>query len=189
MTDVKSLPLPDMPAGSQGSGEPVFLVVGKFRRSHGVVGEMLMEPITDFPERLQAGVTVYVGQKHQSHQIQSCRQSGSFLLIRLVGYDTPEEAGELRNQLVYVRADDRPPLPEGEYYHHQIIGLRVITEEGRFLGVIREILNNPANDVYIVQPETGREILLPALKSVILSVDLAKGEMLIHLLPGIIEGE
>lgn len=177
------------PTGSHKTGEPAFLVVGKLRRPHGVSGELLMEPYTDFPERLQAGVSVYVGETHQPLTIHSCRASGSMLLIRFSEYQTPEETGFLRHALVYVRTDDRPPLPEGEYYHHQILGLRVMSEDGRFLGVVSEILSNPANDVYIVKAETGRDILLPAINSVIRVVDLSRSEMLVHLLPGLLPEE
>jgi 16S rRNA processing protein RimM len=178
-------------AGSPVSSEPAFLVVGKLRRPHGLRGEILMEVITDFPERLRKGVKVYVGDEKSPMQIRSRRVHGQGLLMGLEGYSTPEEAGELRNQLVYVSAHDRPPLPEGEYYHHQLLGLRVITEEGLELGLLHEILSTAANDVYVVRPQPGAEgvpaeILLPAIESVIRNVNLERGEILIHLLPGLL---
>jgi 16S rRNA processing protein RimM len=174
------------PAGSPIEGEPVFLVVGKLRRPHGVQGEIVMEIYTDFPERLRGGVCVYVGDDHQKLCIQKRRSNNDTLLIAFDGITTPERAGELRNQFVYVRADDRPPLPEGEYYHHELLGLDVVSEDGQPLGKLVEILSSPANDVYIVRPETGREVLLPALKSVILDVNLVEKRMLVHLLPGLL---
>ena len=142
-------------AGSPDASEPAFLVVGKLRRPHGLRGEILMDVITDFPERLHKGVKVYVGDEKRPMQIRSRRVHGQALLMGLEGYSTPEEAGELRNQVVYVSAHDRPPLPEGEYYHHQLLGLRVITEEGLELGRLHEILSTSANDVYVVRPEPG----------------------------------
>jgi 16S rRNA processing protein RimM len=180
-------PLREEPtAGSLSSGEPVFLAVGKLRRSHGVKGEMVMDIFTDFPERLKTGVRVFIGAQHTEQRIRSQRPNGSSLLIAFQGFSTPESVAELRNQVVFVRADDRPPLPEGEYYHHQLLGLRVVDEGGQTLGKLVEILSSPANDVYIVQPEAGTEILLPALKSVILNVDLEQRVMRVHLLPGLI---
>jgi 16S rRNA processing protein RimM len=174
------------PAGSPLEGEPVFLVVGKLRRPHGVQGEIVMEIFTDFPERLRSGVWVYVGEDHQKLRIRKRRSNNDSLLVAFDGVMTPEAAGELRNLLVYVRADDRPALPEGEYYHHEILGLNVVSDEGQPLGKLVEILSSTANDVYIVRPETGREILLPALKSVILAVNLKEGQMRVHLLPGLL---
>lgn len=179
--------LSEQTAGSPGSGEPVFLVVGKLRRPHGVRGELVMEVITGFPERLRSGVTVYVGDHHKVERIRSCRSNGATLLVAFDSYRDPETSGTLRNQYVYVRADDRPPLPEGEYYHHQLLGLQVVSDEGRVLGKLVEILDTGANDVYIVRPERGTDILLPAIGSIIKAVDLVDKRITVHLLPGLVE--
>jgi 16S rRNA processing protein RimM len=187
-TDIDDASPVQEPAGSPLPGEPVFLVVGKLHRAHGVRGEVILEVITDFPERLHSGVTVYVGDEHRSERIRSSRTHSEGMLVAFDAYSDPESASGLRNQLVYVRADDRPPLPEGEYYHHQLIGLKVITDEGRMLGRLKQILDNTgANDVYVLQPEQGREILLPAIADVIRKIDLSRGEIQVHLLPGLLE--
>src|SRR4030067_3247840 len=99
--------------------------------------------------------------------------------------NNPESAGALRNQLVYVRSDDRPPLPEGEYYHHQILGLKVKTIDDRFLGNLVQILETGANDVFIIRQEQGSEILIPAIPDVICKIDLQEGEIIVNLLPGL----
>ncbi len=178
-------------AGSHGNGEPVFLVIGKLRRPHGVHGEILMDIITDFPERIKAGTRVFVGPQHEEQIIHSVRGRGtaSTLLVVFEAFNNPEEVGVLRNQYMYVRAEDRPPLPQGEYYHHQLIGLPVLTDEGQVLGVLSEILENAANDVYVVRPKQGADILLPAIDSVILDIDLQQREMRVHLLPGLLPDE
>jgi 16S rRNA processing protein RimM len=173
-------------AGSPVRGEPVFLAVGKLRRPHGVHGEMLMDVLTDFPERLHPGMLLYVGPKHQLLRLHGLRQHGSALLVTFDGYETPEKVGELRNHLAYVTAADRPPLPEGEYYHHQLIGLKVVSEQGENLGVVTEIFATGANDVYVVRPELGGEILIPAVDEFILAVDLERGEIRVHLSPGLL---
>ncbi len=174
------------PAEPSPDQKVLFLEVGKLRRPHGVKGEIVMDLSTDFPERLRPGVHVYVGEEHHDLRLRRVRPNNDTLLVAFDGFASPESVSELRNRYVYVRADDRPPLPEGEYYHHQIIGLEVIGEDGQSLGRVVEILASPANDVYIIQPETGPEILIPALKSVILEVDLQQGRMRVHLLPGLI---
>jgi 16S rRNA processing protein RimM len=174
------------PAGSPVEGEPLFLVVGKLRHSHGLHGEILMEVITDFPERIRQGKTLHIGESHQPMRVAGLRVHGGNLLLAFEGIDTPEAAGQLRNQWVYVPADDRPALSEGEYYHHQLLGLQVISEDGLELGKITSILETGANDVYVVQSESGKEALLPAIESVILTIDLKKGQMIVHLLPGLL---
>ena len=80
-----------------------------------------------------------------------------------------------------------PVLPEGEYYHHQLLGLVVIDDQARQLGQIAEIVTTPANDVYVVRRPAGPDLLLPAIPPVVLRVDLEKGEMHVHLLPGLLE--
>jgi 16S rRNA processing protein RimM len=173
-------------AGSPVEGEPLFLVVGKLRHSHGLRGEILMEVVTDFPERIRPGNNLYIGDNHQPMRIASCRVHSGNLLLAFDGIDTPEEVGQLRNQWVYVPASDRPPLSEGEYYHHQLLGLEVTSEEGAELGKITHILETGANDVYVVRSDSGKEVLLPAIQSVILNIDLENGQVLVHLLPGLL---
>jgi 16S rRNA processing protein RimM len=162
------------------------LVVGKLRRPHGLRGEILMDILTDFPERLLPGETVYIGENYRSFNIRTRRPHKGGLLVTFDPYHDPESVGSLRNLLVYVRTDDRPPLPEGEYYHHQLLGLHVLSDEGQSLGHLIKILDTGANDVYVVRPESGSEILLPAIDSVILNIDLERGEILVHLLPGLL---
>ena len=127
-------------AGSPTVGEPEYLVVGFLRRPHGVKGEIIMDVHTDFPERLKTGLTLFVGDDHQPMVIANRRPHASGMLVRFRGIKTPEEAGLYRNTWVYVPAANRPDLPEGEYYHHQLIGLNVITDEGCELGALVDIL-------------------------------------------------
>ena len=176
-------------AGSPPSLGPAFLAVGKLRRPHGVQGEIVMEVLTDFPERLRAGDTLYIGHEYSPMQLKNIRSQNRGMLVTFQGCSTPEAAGELRNQFVYVPAVGRPALPEGEYYHHQIIGLKVLTQQGELLGTIIEILETGANDVFVIRPSNGREILIPDTDEVILQIDLDKGQMIIHLLPGLLPDE
>jgi 16S rRNA processing protein RimM len=186
MTFAPPPPSDDRPAGSPPTGGPAFLVIGKLSHPHGVRGELMMEVYTDFPERIHPGVTVFVGSQYTPYKIRSRRRHRSGLLVAFQEYGTPEAAGALRNQLVYVRAEDRPPLPEGEFYHHQVIGLRVKTESGQPLGVVKDILETGANDILVVRRVTGAEILIPAVDEFVLAYDLARGEVIVRLLPGLL---
>jgi len=188
MTEQDSITRSENFAGPPDNGEPVFLVVGKLRRPHALRGEMLMDILTDFPDRLTPDLLVYVGEDHLPLRIRSRRPHMRAMLVSFDGYDDPQSVGELRNHFVYVRSEDRPPLPDGEYYHHQILGLRVRCDDGRFLGTISKILVTGANDVYIVNTASGPDILLPAIESVVLDVDIDNGEILVHLLPGLETG-
>lgn len=163
--------------GSSEQGEPVFIALGFLRRSHGVLGEIVMDVLTDFPERLKAGRVVYVGDAHVEYRLGSVRPAGKHYLVRLRGIDTPEAAAQVRNQYMFTREEDLEELPEGSYYVHQVIGLAVVDEQGQPLGELIEVLHTGANDVYVVRNAEGKELLLPAIDEVILDVDLAAGQM------------
>ncbi len=172
--------IPQESIGSPRSGEPVFLAVGKLRRPHGVKGEMLMEVLTDFPQRLWSKKTIYVGERHEPMVINTIRPQDRALLLTFEGIEDCDTVGKLRNLIVYVKNADLPKLPEGEYYYHELLDLTVIDENGQKLGVLSEIIETGANDVYVVQPPEGDEILLPVIDGVILNVDLERREMRVH---------
>ena len=131
------MPRTPAPAGHSGSpveGEPVYLAVGVLRRPHGVHGDILMEVLTDFPERLKAGSKVYLGEEHLPAGIKHIRSHNEGLLIGFDGWETPESVGRLRQMTVYVPAADRPALPPGSYYHHQLLGIKVVDDRAHDLG-------------------------------------------------------
>ena len=172
-------------ASGSSSDEPLYLAVGKLRRPHGVRGEIRMEVLTDFPERLQPGTTVYVGPRRLALRIRSVRWHGDFLLLTFEGYPDRDRVGLLRNMLVTVPAASLPPLDEGELYYHQILGLKVVTDEGEDLGTVTEIMETGANDVFVVTDAAGHEVLLPDIEEVVLEIDPEAGLMRVHLLPGL----
>jgi 16S rRNA processing protein RimM len=167
-------------------GESIYLAIGYLRRPHGVSGEIIMDLHTDFPDRVKSGRKIYIGEKHEAATFDTVRIHGDSMLISLKGYDTPEAVGRFRNQWVYVKAKEVPPLPEGQYYKYEYIDLDVFDDGGNALGKIAEILETGANDVYVVRNEDGREILLPAIPSVVLEVDMEARRMKVHLLEGLV---
>ena len=174
-------------SGSPGNGEPVYLAVGRLRRPHGVSGEMLMEVYTDFPERLQPAVTIFLGRSHKPLRISGVRNHKDGLLIHFEDFHTPEQAGLYRNQLIYVTASDRPPLPKGQFYHHQLIGFDVVDVANRLLGKLAGILQTGANDVYVVRRADSSELLLPVIPSVVLEVSAEQRLIRVNLIEGLIE--
>jgi len=101
-------------------------------------------------------------------------------------YSTPEKVGIFRNWMVYVKASDLPLLPEGEYYHHQVIGLQVIDERGNALGTVTDIVATGANDVLVVLQVSGIEFLLPVVDEMVLKIDIEKGVIYARPLSGLI---
>ncbi len=183
MTSASTIPPSFDPTGSP-SGEPVFLAIGQLGKPHGIQGEINMNILTDFPERILAGTLLFIGAEHHPIKVRRVRPAGKKLLLTLDGFQSRERAEELRNLLVCVLQAELPPLLEGEYYHHEILGLRVQAEDGQDLGVLEEILPTGANDVYLIRLPDGRELLLPVIEGILLNVDLENKVMRVRVLPG-----
>ena len=166
-------------------GEPVYLTVGFLRRPHGLQGEIVMDIHTDFPERMKRGRKLFVGEDHQPMTLTSVRPHQSGLLVKFKGIETPESAGAFRNTWVYVQSKDAPPLPDGQIYQHELFGFQVVDDNDNPLGELVEIIETGANDVYVVRNDAGKEILLPAIPSVILDLDAGRRFMRVHLLEGL----
>ena len=168
-------------SGSLGNSEPEFLAVGKIGRTHGLRGELWMNIYTDFPERLTSGKIVFLGRQHEEKVIASFKISNVRGLINFEDIHTPEEADKYKNMLVYIQQNALPELPEGEYYHHDLIGLKVQDENQRYLGTLAEIISTGANDVYVVRDpaDENNEILIPAIPDVILNVNVQTGVMVV----------
>jgi len=174
----------DMKDKGSPTGEPLYLSVGFLRRPHGVKGEIIMDLHTDFPERMENGRKLFVGDDHKPMTLTNVRSHGSGLLVKFKGVVTPEDAGLYRNQWVYVQTKD-VPLPEGQHYKHELLGLKVVDENDKLLGGLVEILETGANDVYVVRDDSGKEILLPNIPSVVLDLDIDRGLLRVHLLEGL----
>jgi 16S rRNA processing protein RimM len=166
--------------------EPRYLAVGRILRPWGVRGELKVEILTEDPDRFQSLETVYLGPQFVPHRLECARLRKGNLILKLSDCDDRTAAEELRGLLVNVAIEDALPLEEGDYWFHQILGLEAWTTEGERLGVVREILETGANDVYIVRDRSGREILIPALKDVVLEIDLVAERMLVELPEGLI---
>jgi 16S rRNA processing protein RimM len=165
--------------------EPRYLVVGKITAPWGVRGEVKVAIETDFPERFKQLKRVYLGEKATPSVLERSRLHKGQALLKLEGCDNRDAAEKLRGQLVQIPIEEAMPLGEDEYYLYQIVDLDVWTTEGEHLGRIREVLFTGANDVYVVEGERG-EILIPAVKDVVLEVDLAGGRLTVKLLEGLI---
>ena len=166
--------------GSPPISEPEFLLVGRLLRPHGVQGEIRMEVLTDFPERLRRGRTIYLGSDHRPFRLTGVRAADRALLIRLESIEDRDQAALLRGKEVSIESSGLPKLPEDEYYYHELIGLDVVDETGRSLGKLDQILETGANDVYLIKQADGHELLLPAIEEVILNVDVSARSMTVR---------
>jgi 16S rRNA processing protein RimM len=167
---------------------PAYLEIGLIKASHGVRGGMRIQVLSDDSSRFLKLTQVYLGQVHTSFRVLEARVLPKQVLLRLDGISTPEAVAPWRGSSVYVAAADALALEPGEYYYHQIIGLTVITEQGEKLGEITDIIPTGSNDVYVVTNEE-HEVLLPALKDVVLAIDLGNRHMTVRVPEGLRDGE
>lgn len=144
-----------------------------------------MDLHTDFPERMKSGRKLLVGEQHKPFTLTGVRPHQAGLLVKFKGINSAEEAGQFRNQWVYIKASEAPPLPEGKIYQHQLLGFQVVDDTERSLGELVEILETGANNVYVVKDEAGHELLLPAIPSVILDIDTERRLLRVHVLEGL----
>jgi 16S rRNA processing protein RimM len=167
--------------------EPRYLAIGKVIRAHGLRGEITVAVLTEFPDRFAETEWVYLGNEFEAeaYRLEGHRWHKHNILLKLSGVTDRTQAEQLRGQLVQVPVEEAMPLPEGSFYLYQLLGLQVITTEGETLGPIVDILETGANDVYVVNRQ-GEKLLLPAIADVVRSVDLAKGEMIIKIIDGLL---
>ncbi|NLO73647.1 MAG: 16S rRNA processing protein RimM [candidate division WS1 bacterium] len=160
------------------------VLVGVVAGAHGVHGEVRINPETDFPEcfaTLEQVCLVPSKAEGRMVRVSGARQhtAKGQVLLRIEGVDRREQAQALRGAELLLRRSDLVPLPKGQYYEFEILGLEVVTEEGRGLGPITGIIRTGANDVY----ET-REALIPAVSQVIRLVDLNGKRMVVRWMEG-----
>jgi len=177
---------------SPSSGQPSFLLLGRVLRPHGVRGELRIEVMTAYPERIVPESTVFIGpdptdaSSAVAYDVTSARKHQKYLILGLADVASRETADNLREQYVMVPLADAVPLEDDEFYLYQAIGLRVVSEDGDLLGEVVEVLETGANDVYVVRGESG-EILLPAIDECVIDVDIEAGTMTVHVMDGLLD--
>jgi 16S rRNA processing protein RimM len=177
------------PAG----GPPPYLAVARVLRPHGVRGDLRVQALTRFPERMYRLEQVFLGPAPDDytalrpHTVRRVRpEKDEFWLLHLEGIDDRDEAEPLRGQFIFVALADAVPLAEDEVYVFQIMGLEVRTLDDFVLGRVVDVIETGANDVYVIQGEAYGEVLLPAIEGVIVRIDVEGGLMTVNPLPGLL---
>ncbi|NOY64565.1 MAG: 16S rRNA processing protein RimM [Nitrospirae bacterium] len=166
---------------------PANIVVGRILSSWGVRGEVKILPLTYSTDRFSelSEVVVSIRGEEKTLTIENCRIHDRFIIIKFAEINSPEEAKLYRGTEIKISEDQSPPLPEGIYYHYQIIGLHVYTTTSRYLGQIHSIIETGGNDVYVVKGD--KEYMIPATEEFIKNIDLEKKTMIIEPVEGLLE--
>ncbi len=165
-----------------------YFRIGVITRPHGVHGEMKVYPVTDDINRFKGMKEILMGPPEDRKgdlstvKVEGIRFQKNMVLLKLSGVESPEDARKYSGFQLYVKREDAIALSKDEYYVSDLIGLSVLSEKGEKLGMLSDVLKTAANDVYVVKGE--REILIPAVKEYVLSIDLEKGEMTVLFVEG-----
>ena len=163
-----------------------WVAVGRITRAHGIRGEVSVLPLSDVEDRFAPRSRLFVGESEERPlTVAASRPNRGRLLIRFDEVPDRTGAEALAGAYVFVPATSSPPLPDGEFWPHQLIGAEVLTESGRSLGVLREVVHTNANDVWVARDEGGAESLVPALRDVIVSVDVGARRVVVREVPGL----
>ena len=166
-----------------------LLRVGVITSTHGIAGEVKVYPTTDDPARFKKLKKCILKNNSETVEldIASAKFFKNMVILKFKQFDNINEVEKYKNAELYVTRENAIKLEKDEYFICDLIGLRVIDEENNEIGVISDVLQTAANDVYEVENPSGKKYLFPAIKQCILSVDLAKGVMNVHVLEGLLD--
>ena len=162
---------------------PDHVAVGRITGAWGIRGHVRVQPQTDFAERFDVGSTLYID--GVAAKVTSSRSNKGGYVVLLDSAPDRNAAEALKGALLTVPERELAELPEDTFYHFQLVDMDVYSDEDEYLGRIAEIIETPGNDVYIVRKMSERDLLLPAIKDVVLEVDTDSSRMTVHLLPGL----
>ncbi len=146
--------------------------VGRVVSAFGLAGAVKVRSLTDFPERFAPDSELHL--EGVGHRVEWSRQQPAGLVVKLAGVDGRAAAEAQRGRYLEVPDESLRPLPAGRWYHHQLVGMAVRSESGRDLGTLTDVVERPANDVWVARRD-GDELLVPVVRDAVLDVDLHAG--------------
>ncbi|MBQ7832028.1 MAG: 16S rRNA processing protein RimM [Lachnospiraceae bacterium] len=166
-----------------------FFQIGVISSTHGIKGEVKVFPTTDEVNRFKKLKEVYLdtGKERLILHPESVKFFKQFVILKFKEFNDINEIEQYRNKSLLVDREHAVKLKKDEYFIADLIGLKVMTDEGEQLGILKDVLQTGANDVYIVETSEGKEVLLPAIKECVLKVDVEAGEVLVHIMPGLLD--
>lgn len=164
--------------------------VGKIINTHGIRGDVKVLRISDFDERFNIGNTLYLvsdQKKIEELIIDGHRIHKGYDLIHFQGLNNINDVEHFKGSFLKITESQLTELEENEYYYHEIIGCEVYTTSGEEVGHIKEILSPGANDVWVVQRQSGKDILIPYIEDVVLEIDVEAKKVVIEPMEGLLE--
>ena len=166
-----------------------MLRVGVFANTYGVRGEIKVFPTTDDVTRFKKLKKIYLdkGIEKMELEIQSVRYFKNMVILKFKGIDNINDIEKYKGKDLLIHREQAVPLKEDEYFICDIINAQVVTETGEEVGVLKEVLQTGANDVYVVRTTEGKEILLPVIDECVLDLNVEEKIVTVRLMPGIMD--
>lgn len=176
-------------AGREREEMEQLLQVGAITQTHGVRGEVKVFPTTDDPARFKRlkNVILDTGKEQISLEIESVKFFKQYVILKFRGFDNINDIERYKGKNLYVTRENAVRLRKNEYFIADLEGLAVYLEDGTKFGTLKEVMQTGANDVYNISMAAGGEVLIPAIRECILSVDIENGKMTIHLMDGLLD--
>ena len=166
-----------------------LLQVGIITQTHGVHGEVKVFPTTDDPERFLdlEYVILDTGKEKKKLTIQGVKFFKQFVILKFKGINNMNDIERYKRCSLFVDRENAVELEEDEYFIADMIGMNVVTKDDENFGVLKDVIETGANDVYVVNTPKYGEVLIPAIKECILDVNVKEGKMLVHLMEGLVD--
>ena len=166
-----------------------FLRVGVISSTHGIRGEVKVYPTTDDPERFLDldEVILDTGREHKILEIEGVKFFKNQVILKFKGYDNINDIEKYLKKDLLVDREHAVELGENENFIADLIDMEVVTDEGKVLGTLTDVMETGANDVYAVKTPEGKEILLPAIRDCILDVNVDEKRMTVHVMEGLLD--
>ncbi len=166
-----------------------YLEIGEIVSTHGIKGEVRLNPWCDGPEFVKKFKTLYCDNRGQKPlKVIACRPHGNVAVLKLESVDTVEAARAMRNTVLYMKRAD-VNLPEGSWFISELIGCEVLDADDNTLcyGTIKDVDSGMANDIWYILTPDDKEVLIPAIKDVVIKCDVADNKAYIRPLRGLFD--
>lgn len=165
-----------------------YFEIGQIVTTNGVRGFVKVKPFTDDIKRFSKLKTVFVtiNKELVEFEIEEVKYLNSMVLLKFKGINSIEEAEKLRNYYLKIHRKDAVKLPKNSYFIVDLIGCEVFTVQDELLGKVEDVFSTGSNDVYVIRNEIGKQILIPAISSVVKDVDINNKKIVVELIEGLI---
>ncbi|MCH5262659.1 MAG: 16S rRNA processing protein RimM [Lachnospiraceae bacterium] len=162
--------------------------VGVITQTHGIKGEVKVFPTTDDVNRFKKlkEVIMDTGRERINLEIEGVKFFKQYAILKFKGYDSINDIEKYKSAKLYIKREQAVKLKKDEYFIADLIDMEVVTEDGEYFGKMKDVLTTGANDVYIVTRQDGTEVLLPAIKQCVKSIDMEQGRITVHIMDGLI---